>query len=149
MNRIIKFRVWDKEIKKFVNYHYFDVNGCLYFLDTNHVLYGDNSDHFDIQQFTGLCDINNKEIYEGDIIVCYPQNYELRHIRDNIYERLDDKPLPLLDIVVFKGIVEYVEPSFRVKVLNKNERGVASTGLDFYWNEVIGNIHENPELLKS
>lgn len=55
MNRVIKFRVWDKALKKFVNFDSLPV------IDFNSELYI-------FQQFTGLLDKCRKEIYHGDIV---------------------------------------------------------------------------------
>jgi uncharacterized phage protein (TIGR01671 family) len=77
-----------------------------------------------IGQFTGLTDRNGKKIFEGDIVVV----------------PLSGKPA--------KGIVEYfktdicgfaviTQPQYSNYVLQKN-----------YAYEVIGNIHDNPELLE-
>lgn len=77
-----------------------------------------------IGQYTGLTDKNGKKIFEGDIVVV----------------PLSGKPA--------KGIVEYfktdicgfaviTQPQYSNYVLQKN-----------YAYEVIGNIHDNPELLE-
>jgi uncharacterized phage protein (TIGR01671 family) len=85
-----------------------------------------------IGQFTGLHDKNGKEIYEGDIVAFEDS--------DGGYE--------YQDIVINTGIVEYGELGFYFT------NRVAVEMEDFYIKdgrcdeiEVIGNIHDNPELI--
>ena len=103
MSRVIKFRVWDKEEKKFIDMWLGNSNDSL-----NETF---ESEFYEFQQFTGLLDNYGKEMYEGDIYL----------FRGNAYEiKWDDK------WASWDGI-------------NKIEAGES---------EVIGNIYENPELLK-
>lgn len=80
-----------------------------------------------IGQFTGLRDKNGKEIYEGDIII-----EKLKRSRKD-GERL---------VVCFE--------EFEWKGKNTN-RATTSLSLlaEYHTVEVIGNIHDNPELLKT
>ena len=72
-----------------------------------------------LEQFTGLKDKNGKEIYEGDIVSVRNKN------RKNEY-----------DI----GVVEFGKAAFRCPfLLGKYHSGQV---------EVIGNVHENPDLLE-
>lgn len=86
-----------------------------------------------IGQFTGLYDINNKEIFEGDIICSY-----------------DSKQQPIIHRVEYDND----EATF-VVVLNGSKKGYFGYGkFNKEWiNEckkiVIGNIYDNPEIISS
>ena len=81
-----------------------------------------------IGQFTGLKDKNGKEIYEGDIIGCYHPN--IKHL------------------IFFNGKQGRFMAALNGDIENDF---IGVCGLDdSRWNatkEVIGNIHDNPELL--
>lgn len=84
-----------------------------------------------IGQFTGLLDINGKEIYEGDIVDC---DYIL-------YDPWDDREENLQPI---RCVVEYEGCGF---VLKEGE-DLYQFFHDVKNIKVIGNIHDNPELFK-
>jgi uncharacterized phage protein (TIGR01671 family) len=81
-----------------------------------------------LMQYTSLKDKNGKEIYEGDII-------EGKHPHKGRYH---------------KGVVEYIEWRFTMKCFFWGHLDIGNEpfceGTE-YW-QVIGNIYENPELLK-
>ena len=79
-----------------------------------------------VGQFTGLTDKNGKEIYEGDIL-----KFEA------------ESPYPFL--IMDNGVVKY-EPCKFYLTDDINEIGIHVD--NWYELEVIGNIHDNPELLK-
>jgi uncharacterized phage protein (TIGR01671 family) len=130
MNNRFKFRVWDKMRLQFIyphndNQQHFiiDLNGRFHNLQN-----GSGGDDYVIQQYTGLTDSNDDPIYEGDIIIDnQKQKYEI--IFDENHARYD------------------------LKVCGENKlRGQTSYGTEIYEKkhiEVIGNIFENPELLKT
>jgi uncharacterized phage protein (TIGR01671 family) len=133
MNREIKFRVYDKKLKKYMtlkeyqDLHAIEVetDGTLIlspryrFMDSMMI----DTDAFDVQEFTGLHDKNGKEIYESDIVEV---------TRQCIWE---------------KGIVVFIDGCFFIKV-KETLLALYECEPNNYQLEVIGNIYENPELLK-
>jgi uncharacterized phage protein (TIGR01671 family) len=114
-----KFRVWDKVFNLYWTYK--EVKGNIAWL-----LFPDNDsiNNVEIEQCAGLKDKNGKLIYEGDIIFIKGEKWRVIWDDENC-------------AFFFSNLKEvYHQPIFP----------------DFYIGtddfKVIGNIHENPELLK-
>lgn len=122
MSREIKFRVWDAVTKRYVDLSTFTItyDGKLTAVTTSEIMNPVlNQKNYIVEQYTGLKDKNGKEIYEGDIL------------------QIDDHILG--DFVV-------VWHNFGWKI----KRSVGYESLSVHKSEdctVIGNIHENSELL--
>ena len=102
-------------------------------------------------QYTGLTDKNGVKIFEGDIIR-YADSYDYRMYVESLeapeeYEGVNFNYLWTIDKVIYGININY--PAFD---LNKHDWEVnglselSESGNYFY--EVIGNIHDNPELLE-
>jgi uncharacterized phage protein (TIGR01671 family) len=80
--RQLKFRVWDKEDKKYIPPSHIAINGNGILLITYSGMYLNfENEHYThlsqkyvVQQFTGLKDSNDEDIYEGDTLIWYSQN---------------------------------------------------------------------------
>ncbi len=83
-------------------------------------------DECELMQYTGLKDINGKEIYEGDIV---QQNYKFAYNQNQ----------------AFMGEVLYSDCVFWLK--NDDECTFLYDEYGIYNSEVIGNIYENPQLV--
>lgn len=98
-----------------------------------------------VRQFTGLTDKNGKKIFEGDIIKAYfqPQNFK-------------NPPYAIGSVIfengTFKVVVHVSKNSIEYKVFEKENIAAYSIEHNFldryYVLEIIGNIHDNPELLQ-
>lgn len=125
--REIKFRAWDKMEKrmarKIVDLR-FNSKG-LYAVIVDHMGFDfkRRANDVELMQYTGLKDRNGKEIFEGDIVNCS------RGCPHEVY--FEDE---------YGGTYVGGMPAFYLKGLLT---GYAWTGSE----EIIGNIHENPELL--
>ena len=123
--KTVKYRSWNEQAKCFIyfmNGFYYDaewVQGCFDFSWAN------------AEQFTGLHDKNGKEIYEGDTVVCAYGKYDLEK------EGL---------VRIGKIIYDDRTASFKVRV--KDSAVLVGFFYDINKIEIIGNIHENPELMK-
>lgn len=123
MSRKIKFRAYDSTTGKVSEP--FDVKESWgdYLIDFDDYSTDGALDSIIWEQFTGLLDRNGKEIYEGDIVK---------------YKLYADSRLDYIDEVFYSTI----SGAFMVG----DEDNIRT--LDCLINvEVIGNIHENPELL--
>lgn len=109
-----------------------------------------------IMQSTGLHDKNGKEIYEGDIVQ-FIHEYKYRTWNS----AGENKSLETTEPEINKGIehVKYTNGSFRIGCVCNDlsmlpsftEHGENHNGkwTDKYYDfEVIGNIHQNPELIQ-
>jgi len=125
--REIKFRAWDKKTKQFIPPEIFAVGftGHVWEWNTEKKRLSNADGQYELMQFTGLKDKNGKEVYEGDIIkkLITREGFEPEHSFTEVkWKKVEDN----WDQDGFVGFTTYP----------------AEDG------EVIGNIYENPELLK-
>ena len=128
MNREIKFRVWSTSGSRWVEDVRIDSQGGLYPTLAN----GDYDWNIDclrlvVQQYTGLKDRNGKEIYEGDICRLVPFE-DYKHSEHMVGDRQ----------VVW---IDYHACFYFADWVPLHWGGFESI-------EIIGNIYENPELIK-
>lgn len=86
-----------------------------------------------VEQFTGLKDDNGKEICEGDIVNVWSNMNELT-MEPTIYEIVSKDMLGRPGLFLKPKMAHLIEPCVHECWSNKIE--------------IIGNIHENPELLE-
>jgi len=130
--RKIKFRVWHKFTHLMATVDMLDFTLDAY---RAHDDVFSGSGHFadiEIMQFTGLLDMHGKEVYEGDIVNPYGYPYDAsKLVAFNHHE-----------------VVRYDEQGLLLP-FHESTGYESETWIDDYAKyEIIGNIHENPELVK-
>lgn len=145
--REIKFRAWDKERKKMI-YSIKDMLDGVILWEKGQLVIADNVEfgtHEEMRYlepllYIGLKDKNNKKVYFGDYIIM-----KIWNGGDGI-EEPDDRD-------EFEGVVIWIQDNtrygIRTKDCRKNEAEVdLISNPPFVILEVIGNIYENPNLIK-
>ncbi|BAH07968.1 YopX family protein [Clostridium kluyveri] len=136
MRREIKFRAWDEQARRIINWEElkFDKdNGddSICFYEKIDDCEWNGGADYKLMQYTGLKDKNGVEIYEGDILHIEIENW---HIKGDI-------------IASGNEVVEYQECCFGV-IWGYHRDFIKLNGFTNTTFEVIGNIYSNPELLK-
>ena len=153
--REILFRGKDPETRKWYEGFYMALSDTTYCFEEDYAAHPENTKHYivfdemtdwclpnrhlrvevdpsTVGQYTGLKDKNGKRIFEGDIVA---QNwYDYDEPRDDSF-----------------GNVEFCEYDCSFSVMDVNKDGFMPLGRcgSYHWEvEVIGNVHDNPELLK-
>lgn len=128
--REIKFRAYDKVDGIWCSYKIID--GRVYFLDTDTGLWYTKYRDFDLMQYTGVNDINNVEIYEGDIVEI---SKETSYLKDTAIVKFDEYSASFVLVVKDDdcGYLSYNFSSHYDKIISY---------------KIIGNIYENKDLLE-
>ena len=139
MDREIKFRVWDKELKCMHVCGEEDEHDSIMFWQDGTAEYynlqnGCGSEVYELMQFTGLYDKNKVPIYEGDIVELDDEGRKLFGPSDSLCEKYQ--------------VVGFHDGAFMTN-RNKYFQDNYDTYLWILKNYivVIGNIHDNPDLL--
>ena len=125
--REIKFRAWDKEEQEMLDWDKF------FNLDIAQVFESEGSWGIYPMQYTGLKDKNGTEIYDGDYI-----RYSTRTINGSIFTHVC-------------RVFQHESGTWRIEGYHEDNHSYETKGTVYAAHlicEVIGNIYENPELLK-
>ena len=133
MNNRFKFRVWDKLAKRMIyphndNQQHFiiDLNGRFHNLQN-----GSGGDDYVIQQYTGLTGNNDDPIYEGDILMYKSGSIPTTGVIGQVLYEADHG-----------GYI------FQWERKGPNQHHINLNCDVAFESVIVGNILENPELLK-
>ena len=150
MKRVIKFRVWDVLQKSFIysdkgyqGHYMLTLDGKFHNLQN-----GSGGDEYVVQQYIGLVDRKGREIYEGDIVKT--------DVVDEVVPPNDGRTITAKIVwdVYYAGWQVEIQPEAHLLNGEKYPFGandncyIDHLELDKLDALVIGNILENPELLK-
>jgi uncharacterized phage protein (TIGR01671 family) len=164
--REIKFRAWDKKHKRYNKGGFWvgGMRGLIALVDQNDEcgFHAFITDDYILEQFTSLKDKNGKEIYEGDIVrhignadsdpkntfgeIHHVYGCEAQHMKREIFYVLS---LPCGFVLRHSSAWGKGVDDTPNQIINNY---AIVTNYDFWnlqaWYEVIGNMHQNPELMK-
>lgn len=129
--RELKFRVWDIDCHRFEYFEIGENDDCYGMFRVAANKFGSI-----VEQFTGLEDKNGKEIYEGDIV---------NAVGIGIAQVIDSPSGEWM--LYYKREPDEIKNDFACVVPKNKPSGLWKTTLTSYI-EIVGNIHENPELLE-
>ncbi|MBP5838303.1 hypothetical protein J8138_02470 [Lactiplantibacillus plantarum] len=143
MATMIKFRAWDNLLNKMLVVYRISFDGPVDGVQVHCYLddrgaegsteYAYDGDGLILEQFTGLKDVNGKEIYIGDIVKVWSDMSELTMV-------------PVINEIVSEDL--FGRPGVFLKPVGTH---LIEPCLHDSWSnqfEVIGNVHANPELLE-
>ena len=143
MARVIKFRAWDRENEVYlynIQDAYDTLSGFVKYddgedADYDESCFGDFLDNkrYDVEQFTGMRDINGKGIYTGDILKVWSNASELT-MEPTVNEVVSENSFGQAGVFLKPVGAHLVEPCLHDSWSNQFE--------------IIGNIYENPSLMK-
>ncbi|MCH4164971.1 MAG: YopX family protein [Lentilactobacillus diolivorans] len=144
MSRKIKFRAWDKNKKRMLHVYRISFDGPIEgaqvhcYLDDREAEgskeYSYDGDDLTLEQFTGLKDKNGKDIYEGDILAWH----------SNFYIKYEHH---WVGLVVYRGAGFAAQDS--PKSYSSSEWLECACQKDANLVEVVGNVHEDGQLLEA
>jgi uncharacterized phage protein (TIGR01671 family) len=132
VSRLIKFRIWNANKRVWCETY------------SNVDLINDDLDQSDdgyfIEQFTGLLDLQGKEIYEGDIVFAaytWPIDDEDWNEDKELFE------------VVWKNTQYGRKPGWELVKIKDKDLQFYGEWPDSQFIKIAGNVHQNPELLST